>query len=398
MNGWRTHSLGDICTFENGDRGTNYPSRGARTSAGVPFINAGHLTENGVDLENMEFIPRERFDLLSNGKIQKGDILFCLRGSLGKFASVGELSEGAIASSLVIVRPGQYVLDKYVSAYFQSDICAGMIARFQNGAAQPNLSASSLKNFQIPLPEVAEQRRIVGILDEAFATIAEARANAKKNLESARAVFDAQLRNTFPAGVNGWPIVKLGELCREITDGTHNSPPYVDAGVPMLDSKHVREGFVIDDSAPEKFISAETDATLSARCKPRAGDILVSSRGTIGKIAIVQEGQDFNIMGNMILIRLPETFDRNYAAFYLLSRVGQIESIARGAAQKGLYLNQVRDYEFPVPSPNQQCAVGHLLSSVWIETERLRHIYEQKINALDTLKRSVLNFAFSGEM
>jgi type I restriction enzyme S subunit len=123
----------------------------------------------------------------------------------------------------------------------------------------------------------------------------------------------------------------------------------------MLDSKHVKDGFFIDDTEPEKFISLATDALLSKRCKPRTGDILISSRGSIGKIAIVRDGQDFNIMGNMILIRLPEDVSREFAAFYLHYQVSHLESISKGAAQKGLYLNQIRDYDLPLPSlPEQQ--------------------------------------------
>ena len=304
-NGWQTKTLGDVCSFENGDRGTNYPSRSARTSCGIPFINAGHLTEQGIDIESLNFIPRERFDLLSNGKIRRGDILFCLRGSLGKFASVGSLSEGAIASSLVIVRPGASVLSRYLLAYFQSDLCAEMIKLFKNGAAQPNLSAQSLTKFTIPIPTLPEQERIVGILDEAFEGIAGAKANTEKNLENARAVFESQLEIIFTQRGDRWPQQKLGELCDQITDGTHNSPHYVESGIPMLDSKHIKDGFVIDDSEPDKFITKKTDELLAKRCKPRARDILISSRGTIGKIAIVRNGQNFNIMGNMILIRLP---------------------------------------------------------------------------------------------
>ena len=159
--GWVEKPLGDFCSFENGDRGTNYPSKSTRTATGIPFINAGHLTDDGIDLETMDFIPRERFDLLSNGKIRKGDILFCLRGSLGKFASVGDLSEGAIASSLVIVRPDKTVLNDFLVAYFRSPLCTAMINRFKNGAAQPNLSAQSLRNFIAPVPPLAKQESVV---------------------------------------------------------------------------------------------------------------------------------------------------------------------------------------------------------------------------------------------
>jgi type I restriction enzyme S subunit len=163
--GWVDKPLGDCCKFENGDRGGNYPNKSARTESGVPFINAGHLTDDGLDMNSMDFIPKERFDLLGAGKVRPRDILFCLRGSLGKFASVGNLSQGAIASSLVIVRPTPVILDGFVLAYFRSGLCTDMINRFRNGAAQPNLSANSLKQFIVPVPPISEQGRIVGELE-----------------------------------------------------------------------------------------------------------------------------------------------------------------------------------------------------------------------------------------
>jgi type I restriction enzyme, S subunit len=162
---WAHTQLGEVCTFENGDRGTNYPSKAVRTVSGIPFINAGHLTEDGIDLERMDYISRERFNLLGAGKISPGDILFCLRGSLGKVASVGGLSEGAIASSLVIVRPSPLVLGPFILAYFRSRICSEMIRLFRNGAAQPNLSAGSLKKFAIKIPLLSIQKKIVHDLD-----------------------------------------------------------------------------------------------------------------------------------------------------------------------------------------------------------------------------------------
>ena len=266
------------------------------------------------------------------------------------------------------------------------------------GTTMIHVAKGSMEDRDIRVPSLPEQRRIVGILDEAFAGIAVAKANAEKNLQYARALFESHLNFVFTEPGEGWPIRRLGELCEQITDGTHNSPPYVDAGIPMLDSKHVREGFVIDDSEPEKFISPATDAMLAKRCKPRAGDILMSSRGSIGKIAIVRDGQDFNIMGNMILIRLPAEVSRQYAAFCLHSRLTHIESIARGVAQKGLYLNQVREYEIPIPGKKTQAQIGGQLKVLLSETQRLESIYRRKIAALEALKKSLLHQAFTGEL
>ncbi len=238
----------------------------------------------------------------------------------------------------------------------------------------------------------------MAILDEAFAGLEAMRANAEKNLQNARDLFDSYLDSIFIHKHAGWTIKKLGVVCEQITDGTHLSPKYDETGIPMLDSKHITEGFFIDDSEPEKFISLETDTILSKRCKPRAGDILVSSRGSIGKIAIVRPKQDFNIMGNMILIKLPNNFDRRFVAFYLRYQVKHLESIARGVAQKGLYLNQIRDFEIPTPNAAEQTQIGERLEALSYETTRLETLYREKLAATAELRQSILQKAFSGEL
>ena len=272
------------------------------------------------------------------------------------------------------------------------------LKRFASGSGVPTLNRNFVHDELVSVPSLPEQRRIVGILDEALDGLVTAKANAEKNLQYARALFESHLQSVFTLRGEVWPIKKLGELSDQITDCTHNSPPYVEAGIPMLDSKHVKDGFLIDDTEPEKFISLATDALLAKRCKPRAGDILISSRGSIGKIAIVREGQDFNIMGNMILIRLPAGVSREFTAFYLRSQVSHIESIARGVAQKGLYLNQIRDYELPQPPKTKQAQIGKQLNALSTETQRLESIYLQKLTALDDLKKSLLHQAFSGHL
>ena len=158
--GHRRKTLGTCCYFENGDRGKNYPGKEHRVSSGVPFINAGHLTEDGVDFLKMDYISPERFALLGNGKIRTRDILFCLRGSLGKFACVDDLEQGAIASSLVILRPKQELNSDYLLEYLAGPQCAEQIDKYKGGAAQPNLGAKDLKRFELPLPPIEVQEDI----------------------------------------------------------------------------------------------------------------------------------------------------------------------------------------------------------------------------------------------
>lgn len=161
-----TITLGKVCTFENGDRGKNYPGKQHRVEKGIPFINAGHLTPNGLDFNEMDYISPERFALLGNGKIKPNDVLFCLRGSLGKFSCVGNLAQGAIASSLVILRPTQDLNLNYLLMYLSSRQCNDQIESLKGGAAQPNLGAKDLKQFAIPLPATTIQIEMANRLSD----------------------------------------------------------------------------------------------------------------------------------------------------------------------------------------------------------------------------------------
>ena len=115
---WQTVKLGDICEFENGDRSSNYPTdKDYVNSGGFPFINAGNLVGNKIGLKDLKYISEEAKDRLTSGKFKEGDIVFCLRGSLGKYGIVQKGLSGAIASSLVIVRPKEKIVNKYLFVF-----------------------------------------------------------------------------------------------------------------------------------------------------------------------------------------------------------------------------------------------------------------------------------------
>ena len=101
----------------------------------------------------MYFISREKFNELRSGKIQIGDLIYCLRGAtFGKTAIINQYKEGAIASSLMIIRPFSTIFNRYLYQYLISSLGRGQIFRFDNGSAQPNLSANSVRLYVYPLP------------------------------------------------------------------------------------------------------------------------------------------------------------------------------------------------------------------------------------------------------
>lgn len=407
--GWEIKKLGAICEFENGDRGINYPSKTHRTESGIPFINAGHLLESGLDLNKMDYISRERFNLLGSGKIKNGDILFCLRGSLGKYAKVREFSEGAIASSLVIIRPLPIVTTEFLLLYFDSNICRGMIENFSNGAAQPNLSAGNLKNFEIPLPPLSEQKRIVAKLDEAFSAIAKAKVNAERNLKNAKELFESYLQGVFENKGEDWEERKLGDSdLIEIIDGDRgkNYPTqkdFTDEGYCLfMNTKNVRPTGLEFNS--KMFISEAKDKTMG-KGKLKRNDVVMTTRGTIGNLGIYNNDVKYDnirINSGMLIFR-PNLNQITSAYLFEILRSGiikeQITKHVTGAAQPQLPIKTLVNFVFPVPkSIKEQHNIVKMLNSLSVETKRLESIYQFKIRALDELKKSILQKAFSGEL
>jgi type I restriction enzyme S subunit len=196
--GWEERTLGEVCIFENGDRGKNYPNKSHRVEKGCPFINAGHLNDNKIDFSEMDYISEERLKLLGNGKIQQNDILFCLRGSLGKVANVGNLENGAIASSLVILRVREELDNAFLLYFLNSRLTSKQIVDFGNGAAQPNLSAGSLKKFIIPMPSALKAQQIIVLrLDELKAETKKLEANYNQKLNDLEELKKSILQKAF---------------------------------------------------------------------------------------------------------------------------------------------------------------------------------------------------------
>lgn len=154
----RLIELSEVCETFNGDRSSNYPSADERINAGVPFVNAGNLANGAITFNNMEYVSEEKYHQLSGGRIQTGDLLYCLRGSLGKCA-LADFNKGTIASSLMIIRCNQErIQPKYLYETMVSPFVERQMASANNGSSQPNLSAKSVKQFKIPLPPLALQQ------------------------------------------------------------------------------------------------------------------------------------------------------------------------------------------------------------------------------------------------
>ena len=161
---WEQRKVGDYCDMFNGDRIVKYPSAQDMVADGIPFINAGDLEDGRVKLSSANKITREKYDDLGGAKLQLGDIVYCLRGTLGKNAYIDNFDEGTVASSLVAIRP-KNIDGRYLFHVFNSDIEYRQRVVHDEGAAQPNLSAKSVSEFLMPVPDIDEQKKLSSFFD-----------------------------------------------------------------------------------------------------------------------------------------------------------------------------------------------------------------------------------------
>lgn len=399
MSGVPIEVLGNLAVFINGDRGTNYPSKSDFVDHGVPFINAGHLNGGEVDFTGMNYISEERFNRLGSGKTRAGDILYCLRGSLGKTATVSHDGDAAIASSLVIIRASETCDVRFLFRYLTSPFGEAEIRRFDNGSSQPNLSATSVKKYQIPHPPLAEQKRIAGILDAADAL----RAKRRESL----AQLDTLLQSTFltlfgdpVTNPMGWPLTTLPELSTKFTDGPFGSnlksSHYVDEGVRVIRLQNIGIGEMIDDDFA--FISSDHyDSLPRNHCQP--GDVIIGTLGDPNLRACIippDLKQSLN-KADCLLMRVDESKATNLYACWLLNcpaTVAKALELVRGQTRGRISMGRLKELQVPLPPLDLQRRFAAFVESVERQKARLRaHLAE-----LDTLFASLQSRAFNGEL
>lgn len=163
---WEEKKLGDVADFFNGDRSARYPKETDFVKYGVAFLNTENLHNTIVDIsEKCKYITYEKYCELSGAKIQLLDIIYCLRGSVGLCSLNTILEEGTVASSLMVIRAVDGIIDPiYLYNSLNSDFVLGQLYQCLNGSCAGNLSAKDMAMFKIKCPCLAEQQKIADCL------------------------------------------------------------------------------------------------------------------------------------------------------------------------------------------------------------------------------------------
>lgn len=259
-----------------------------------------------------------------------------------------------------------------------------------------------LRERNIIFPPLAEQKRIVALLDEAFAGLATAQANAEKNLQNARALFESQLQTVFSKRGEGWVEKTLEDVVADdcsLSYGIVQPGDDYDTGLPV-----VRPTDLTSDTIKLKGLKRidPKRAESYQRTKLRGRELLLCVRGTTGIVSKASiELVGANVTRGIVPIRLNSNLLQTEFGFYLL-RSGPVQSqiLAKtyGAALMQINIGDLRKISVSFPSMRAQEVIAAHLDALSAETQRLAKIYEQKQAALAALKKSLLHQAFSGEL
>ena len=392
--GWKIQTLGDVATFINGDRSTNYPSKKDYVIDGIPFVNAGNLIQSGLDLESLNLISQSKYDSLTQGKFVEGDILFCLRGTLGKHSIVQNGLNGAIASSLVIIRTKDGFNNKYISYFL--DYKQPFIERLNNGAAQPNIPAKTMKGFPILLPpNEKQQQSIVEYLDSAFAQIDELKSNAERQLAEARALFQSALTQAMQPKP-GWQEKTLGEIATDMYRGSGiRRDQITKEGIPCV---RYGEIYTTYNISFEDCVSHTLESSIASPKYFEHGDLLFAITGEsvedIGK-TIAYMGKEKCLLGGDIIC-MKHNQNPKFLS-YALSTTDAIKQKGFGKTKlKVVHTNapSLKAIRIPLPPLSEQQGIVEQLDSISTNISSLEEINQKIKPECDALKQALLRQIF----
>lgn len=399
--GWTVKKLGDVCTIGDGNYSSKYPKASEFTFKGIPFLTATNLKNGIIISDGLRYITKEQHLTLLKGHVKKNDLVIVVRGSsTGNNSIVSEKYAGSnLNSQLAFLRVKDETLDsEFLFQVFNSPDVQEIVINSISGAAQPQLPNNKLLDIKIPVPPLSEQKRIVKVLDKAFAAIDKAKANVEKNLQNARELSENYLQNIVEDLRINCPISTLANYLELITYGFTNPMPTADHGPYMVTAKDVKNG-IINYSTARKTTQKAFDSLLTDKSRPQKGDVLVTKDGTLGRLAVVEDA-NLCINQSVALLRPNNKIDSHYLKNLLSSKYYQDLMIAQagGATIKHIYITRVDKMLVPTPSIDVQKEIVKKIDIVSSKVKRLEASYQQKIRRLDELKKSILEKAFSGQL
>jgi type I restriction enzyme S subunit len=392
--GWQTKCLGEVATV---GAGNSAPQDKTLFEDGtIPFFrtaDAGRVRFGDI-VESTDYLNDKGVQGLR--RFSPGTILFPKSGAstfLNHRVMLGV--EGCVSSHLATIVPDEKQAHPRFLLYFLSTIAAQELIQDH---AYPSLNLPTIAGIVLHLPPLAEQQRIVGLLDEAFEGLATAKGNAEKNLQNARAIFESHLQSVFSQLGQGWVETRLEEVCGLQNGFAFKSRTFKPSGSPILRISNIQDGR-IDAANRIVFFDPNDYRENLDRYRVVKGDLLIAMSGaTTGKLGFNTEDKVYYLNQRVGKFEPTDRLDKRFLYHFLSTKVEENLAISAGTAQPNLSTEQIKGFLLPLPSIGEQQRIVDGLETLSAEAQRLTRLYKRKLAALRELKKSLLHKAFNGEL
>lgn len=394
--GWEIKRLKEVCAKITD--GTHQTPK--YFDDGVIFLSSRNVTSGKIDWENIKYIDeKQHLEMHKRVAPRVGDILLAKNGTTGVAAMVDRDLVFDIYVSLAHIRVLEEVTPEYMLYFINSPVAKKQFNKRLKGSGVPNLHLEEIREVEIMFPPVPEQQRIVTILEEAFASIEKAKANAEQNLKNAKELFESYLQGVFEIRGEGWEICNLEDNIRLI-DYRGRTPVKTDSGVRLITAKNVKLGFL--QLEPQEFMAADNYESWMSRGIPNVGDVIFTTEAPLANVAQIDSSEKLAFAQRIIVMQpKPTKLNQTFLKYMLLSNPvrNKILDKGTGATVLGIKSSLLKKIEIYFPkSMDEQQTIVQKLDALSLETKKLEAIYQKKINDLEELKKSVLQKAFSGEL
>jgi len=392
--GWEVRPIVDVAFIQEGPGIRKYEYQ----DNGYPMINVRCVQDGYIDMSKARAANID----LATGKwkhfqVENGDILFTISGTIGRCAIVEETDLPLLMNTSVVrFRSTSENLDRGYFYYFlKSEGFQAPLKALSSGTAIQNVGPSHIKTLSIPIPPIEEQRRIVAVLDKAFAAIATATANAQKNLTNAQDIFESYLQAVFSGRGKGWKEFNFDEVCKisaKLVDPRlpdHIDLPHVGAGnmvsrtgeifgVQTAREEKLKSGkFLFDDSV---VLYSKIRPYLMKACRP-------SFTGLCSADVYPLEPKAGLLERDMLFHILMSADFTNYA-----------EAGSARAGMPKVNRKHLFNYSLWLPDVYEQQKICNQLDQLAENVRALASLFQSKLTALSELKQSLLQQAFAGEL
>jgi len=425
---WRKSRIKHLCYVNDGNHGEEYPTESDYTSEsnGVPFIRGGNLDNLTVSPDNMLYITPEKNASMRKGNLRVNDILFVNRGDIGKIALISEAFDGAnLNSQIAYLRVGDAIGCRYLMYFLCSTGIGSLIESMKAGSVLTQFPIRDINNLEVPIPSADEQRAISSFLDVETSKIDGLVSEQRRLIELLKEKRQAVISHAVTKGLNPnapmkpsgiqwlgdvpqhWAVGAVKHFVASVPGaiktgpfGSHLKSSEMESGT----IKVYNQRSVIDNDfvSGDNFVSEKKFGEL-ASFETFPGDVLVTTRGTIGRAAILPEGAEQGILHPCLLrIQVDEArLDRRFIKTLIhdsdLMKT-QLGYLSNATTIEVIYSNTMASVIIPVPPLDEQGKILQFLADAIGRFDTLLAEAERAIELLQERRTALISAAVTGKI